>query len=143
LDGLAYLGVALRTTTTNWKLRRSLLHRASRIIQGLKLLAQYNPNNCLSYAVLLEAEYAAVTKRYDVAGINYDRAISISTKGSLYDLSIHYQVAGNFYLSDMHDVEKGLKYLRAACQVYEEWGCLAAVTHLRERIRELESIDEL
>jgi tetratricopeptide (TPR) repeat protein len=141
LGGLIFFGVARRATNAQQK--RKLLKRARRCMRLLKGLAKQNPASCLGKFVLLEAENASLAKKDAVAKEKYEHAIALAAKyGSYFELAFANQVAGEHY-THLNDIESGLTYFKEACKTYDDWGGLAAVTHLKKKIAAFEKVTKV
>jgi tetratricopeptide (TPR) repeat protein len=138
LEGLIAFA-ALREEKSRGEMRKLLKH-ARRSTRNLKMLSNNNPSTCLAKYLLLEAEEAAMKKKYPIAREKYSNAIALAkNKGSFVELAFANQAAAAHFLHDLHDVDSALGYLRAAREAYALWGAHAGVTHLARRIDVLES----
>jgi hypothetical protein len=121
-----------------WGERRRLLKRAQQCMKGLKSLGMNNPACCLAKYMLLEAEEAAMNKKYHIARERYVNAIALAkSRGSLLEVALANQAAATHFLQDRRDISSTLDHLKAAREAYAAWGGRAAVTLLTKRIDEL------
>ena len=68
----------------------------------------------------------------------FSHALSLARKyENMHEQAWCNRVSGSHYITDLDQVEEGIKYLRAACDNFEAWGALAAVTHLKGKIEKL------
>lgn len=133
LEGLTAFGAARRAQHANQK--KKLVKRARTAMRFLKRLSKHNPSSCLAKYTLLEADYAAVMNKHALAEEKYSHAIVLASKyGSYYELAFSNQVAGEHFIADLGDTESGAFHLKNACQAYEDWGAMAAVSHLKQRL---------
>jgi tetratricopeptide (TPR) repeat protein len=137
LDGLSAFGAARRPEHAHQ--RRKLIKRARTAIRFLKALAKQNPACCLSKYILLEAENAALAKKYSLAEDKYEHAIALAKKyENIDELSFCNRVAGEHFVIDRNNKERGVEYFRAACKIFEESEGWAAVSLMKKKIAALE-----
>jgi hypothetical protein len=137
LDGLSAFGAARRPEHAHQ--RRKLIKRAQTAIRFLKGFAKQNPACCLSKFILLEAENAALAKKYSLAEVKYEHAIALAKKYENSDeVSFCNKVAGEHFVIDRNNKKRGLEYFRAACKIFEESEGWAAVSLMKKKIAALE-----
>ncbi len=133
IDGLAFFAQARRTT--NAQIAKKLLTRARCCMRQLKALSRSNPAVSLGKYILLEAENAAIMKKYSVAEEKYNHAASLASKyGSYFELAFAKQTAGEHFAWDLGDSDHAIACFEEACKAYEVWEGRAAVSHLQRRI---------
>lgn len=139
LEALSFFGTLRKKTSTSAPNRRKFLKRARSNTRSLKCLSKQNPSCALAKFVLLDAENAALSKRYTIAGEKYDHAISMASKYKNYfELAYANQVAGRHYIIDRNDISTGIQYYNNAIDAYRTMGGHAAATFLTNQIRDLE-----
>lgn len=138
LDGLSAFARARHVGSKSEKQR--LVKRGKNGIRSLKKLSKTCPTHSLSKFILLEAELEAVAGNHVMAEEKFSHALSLARKyENKYEQALCNQVAGNHYITDLNQVEEGIKHLRAAIDNFEAWGALATVTHLKGKIEKLET----
>jgi tetratricopeptide (TPR) repeat protein len=132
-DGLACFAQARRTE--NSQKAKALIQQARDCMRLLKLLSRSNPAVSFGKAVLLEAENAAIEKKYTLAEEKYNHAASLAKKyGSNFELAFSKQTAGEYFFYDRKDKNRAISCFEEAIVAYEAWEGKAAVTHLNRRI---------
>lgn len=99
----------------------------------LRRSADKCPEHIRHKALLLDAEYARVRGKYDVAGRLYDDAIREAKRsGYIHHAAMACECAGQLYLAQSREtMAKG--YLLEAYTLYRQWGASRKTKQLRER----------
>ncbi len=136
LEGFFSFGAARRATSM--VVRKNLIKRGKMAMKSLQKIAMQNPDNCMSKALLLEAEYAALCKKHNLAKQKYSQAIAVAmgTNASC-DIAVSNQLAGIHYCVDMNDPRTGVVHMEAAIKAVRDSGGHAAVTVMERKMREL------
>jgi hypothetical protein len=109
--------------------RKALIARGKRAMKPLKKLAMQNPESCLSRLTLLEAEYAALSRKNSLAKQKYSQAIAMAIGNrNSYETIFAKQFAGFHLYMDLDDHITGVKYLEDAVALCIENGYNAAAT---------------
>ena len=136
LDGLSAFARARQVDSKSEKQR--LIKRGKNGIRSLKKMSKTCRTHTLSKLILLEAEREAVAGNHATAKQKFLHALSLARKfENMYEQALCDQVAGNHCITDLDQVEEGIKHLRSASGAYKAWGALAAVTHLKGKIEKL------
>jgi hypothetical protein len=117
--------------------RRSNLRFARWIIKIMDYLATQTPFNCLDKLFLLEAEYASVTGRNDVAIKKYICAVGMAKDaGFPMYAALGYELWAR-HLHRTGDRPQARAYLLESCRLNREVGILRKVERLEAEIQQL------
>jgi hypothetical protein len=136
LDGLFSFGSARKATTMIG--RKTLIKRGKKAMKVLQKFAIQNPANCMTKAILLEAEYAALCKKDSLAKQKYSQAIAVGMgTNTFFEVAFSNQLAAIHYCVDLDDPRTAVAYMEAAIKAYIDWGGHAAVTVMERKLREI------
>jgi hypothetical protein len=122
----------------NGSTRNGLIHRGKKIMKSLHKIAVQNPDTCLGKATLLEAEYAALCKKNNVAKIKYSQAMALSVgHNNYFETIFSKQLAGMHYVLDLNDPKTGVPYLEESIIVCKEFGGNAAAKHWEQVVSDI------
>jgi hypothetical protein len=100
--------------------------------------AKHSPLNFLGKQYLIEAELAVATGDNLSALSKYTSSILLSREGGfLMQEALANERAGKYYL-EQGDKASALPFLRESCLLYERWGGLEKLRHLREELKPLQ-----
>lgn len=133
-SGIVLFYECLSLLATAKKNDRRLLRHIRRRIQKLEHWANHSPSNFLGKMYLVKAEYAVVTGGSLSAHGYFISAILHSRDGGfLMQEALANERTGKYFQS-LGDEEESLSYFKVAISLYEQWGGIEKVRHLREEI---------
>jgi hypothetical protein len=136
LEGFFAFGTARRATTS--LVRKNLIRRGKKSLKILQKFAMQNPDNCMCMALLLEADYAALCKKENVAKQKYSQAIAVAMgTAALCNIAMSNQLAAIHYSSDLNDPRAGILHMEAATKALKDFGGHAAITIMERKMREV------
>ena len=116
------------------RLRRILYVR--RRLKRLRLWAMHSPLNFLGKQFLLEAELASVRGDRQKARSHFRSAILHSREGGFWmEEAVSNERLGRHYL-ESNEEKSAIPFLKAARDIYENWGALTLVNHMEEQFGE-------
>jgi hypothetical protein len=122
----------------NGSTRKRLMQRGRKVMKSLHKLAVQNPDTCLGKVTLLEAEYAALYKKGNVAKIKYSQAMALSVgHNNYFETIFSKQLAGMHYVVDLNDPRTGVPYLEESINVCKEFGGHAAAKHWEKLVADI------
>lgn len=116
---------------------RRMLKRVKRIIKMLHDFCLYNPENCLGQACLVEAEFAALNGRNQVARGKYVLAISVALENNDLMLRAVSCERMSMFLRRIGDVDGSTRSLREAYTAYDKWGATIKTQQLEKKYPDL------
>ncbi len=132
-----YSSLILLANITNVKTQKGLLKKVKSNQKKLKSWGKSFNENIEHKYLLVEAEIARVTGKYDIAIDLYDKAILASeANGFINENALANELAGNFYLFQKKNKFANLYFSEAKFR-YLQWGAKAKVKELDERIPNL------
>eukprot|EP00539_Tryblionella_compressa_P018743 CAMPEP_0178860114 /NCGR_PEP_ID=MMETSP0747-20121128/1570_1 /TAXON_ID=913974 /ORGANISM="Nitzschia punctata, Strain CCMP561" /LENGTH=1094 /DNA_ID=CAMNT_0020526545 /DNA_START=320 /DNA_END=3604 /DNA_ORIENTATION=- len=109
------------------KTRTMLIQQGKKVMKSLQKLSLQNPDSCMGKVILLEAEYAALSRKTSLAKQKYSQAIALSVgHGNSFEAVFSKQLAGIYYCLELRDMQTGMKYLTDAIDSLKAWGGHAA-----------------
>lgn len=115
-----------------------LLFRVFKILRELKIWQQINPSTFKSKYFLLKAELYRFFKLTFFSKRFYDISIQAGIENNfMREAGIANECAANFH-QNRKDIPSALTYLSNAKDCYQKWGALAKVSHLNQKIADLE-----
>ena len=92
-----------------------------------------NPN-VRHYDVLLDAEYAALKKDFQLAQRFYHSAmVTASLDGFVHDAALATERYGDFLLQDLGDTKRAATQFQEAARLYSDWGATGVAEQLLAR----------
>lgn len=120
---------ALALARVEW--RRYYLRLARKKYKALEKIAKYGRGSVLNRITLLNGEFAAVYGKVDLACEYYNHCARCAAESEdRSDQALAYERAG-IILLEANRVDEGMKYLRQASDVYEQWGATIKVNQIR------------
>ena len=117
--------------------KRRRLTAARRRYRLLRKWALHSPDNMLGKQFLVEGEIASVQKKHLLAISKYTSAIVHSRdEGRLSQEALANERLGKLYV-ELGDDEAASRCLQCALRLYEEWGGIIKVEHLRAEMAEM------
>lgn len=122
---------------TSRKKRLENIPLLKKLIARLKWYAKIAPENFINKLLLIQAEWARVLGKKQLAERLYDEAITSSQKyGFLQEEAISAELAARYHFEVGHH-KRAMLYLKEALSLYEEWGASAVVNRLKIEFEEL------
>lgn len=116
------------------KTDKSEIGSSKRICKQVQVHQAASPENFNNKISLLEAEIAVVNGDKKEALTKYKESVDAAQKeGFLHEQALACERAG-YALIEWGSHDDGYLYLKQACSLYEQWGALAKVVQVRERI---------
>ncbi len=131
-DVLAHLNAQIHK-----RMHAQHLRRVEENQKKLQVWAEHAPMNHKHKYLLVEAEYARVTRNEKEARHAYDEAIEMAQKhGYIHEEALACELAGYFYLS-LGRPRIAQVYMKDAHYAYQRWGAYAKVRHLEKQYPEI------
>lgn len=128
-----YKGVALFAMTRVTR-KRVYLRHAKRCLAVIKKWTERGNPNVAHFERLLQAELLAYQGKIYLAKNAFEAGTVLAARGGfIHDSAFASERFGEFLLEAMGDEENAVYKFKAALSLYEEWGAVAKVEHLRSK----------
>lgn len=132
LRGISLFEMARRTR------KGKFVRRAVKLQKLIRSWVNKGNPNVQHYAILLDAEMAAMKKKPDEAKKRYEQAINVATRsGFLNDSALANERYGEYLLNDLNDQEGAIFHLTSAKAGYSEWKAYGKVRMLDKKYGQL------
>ena len=129
---LAFLTIAACYSAMNSKEKNQSLKRLKNKLKQMKKWANHCPGNFLHLQLIMEAETARLSEKYNLAVKLYDKAIEAANKNEwIRDEALANELAAKLYLHNGQE-KAAMGYMQEAHYLYERWGADAKTAHLKE-----------
>lgn len=130
--GIALYAMAQRTKARKYRMR------ANRIQKMVSKWAKAQNPNVQHYDLMLRAEQAALSKRYNQAdGLYKEAIISAGRTGHLQRVALFHERYAEYRLKEQSDADDAKYHLSEAIRYYSEWGALGKAEVLKKEMNAL------
>lgn len=124
--GIAWFAMARRTRKRKYK------SEALKVMKQVSKWVNAGDPNVLHYDLMLQAEYAALSKKYEKADDLYKQAISHAVRNDhLHHAALFHERFAEYRLELRNDRKDGKYHLEKAIRYYTEWGAVGKAEHLK------------
>jgi predicted ATPase len=115
--------------------KRKYKVQANKITKTIEKWVKCGNPNVRHYHLLLSAERAALSKKYDAAEVNYKEAIVLAARtGHMHHAALCNERYADFLLQELSDEEEAKYRMEEAIRFYEEWGAVGKVEMLEKHL---------
>eukprot|EP00980_Cylindrotheca_fusiformis_P026080 scaffold15311_cov136-Cylindrotheca_fusiformis.AAC.2 len=128
-QAIAVFAMARRTRKRKYRIH------ANKLARRIKDWAQSGNPNVGHYHLVMMAEQAALNKKYDLAEVNYKKAIPLAARtGHLHHAGLINERYADFLKEELSDEKEWEYRLGEAIRFYEEWGAFGKAEALKKQL---------
>jgi hypothetical protein len=139
IQAVMFRGLVSLTLARQGIQKRKHMQTAKKIIKYMQKAAKKCPQNYSDKLFLLEAEYASVSGKADIAYQKYTEAAAMAAASGftfIHAIALE-RVGWHVFRQPNADIALAESNFDQACTRYEEWGAYAKVEHLRNEVSSL------